>query len=54
MWLDYENYEDTQTSEVASRPRAAYVERIYPRADFNLLGLPTDLVGADRGQDLGF
>ena len=54
MWLDYENYEDTQTSEVASRPRAAYVERIYPRADFNLLGLPTELVGADRGQDLGF
>lgn len=53
MWISYENHEDEKKN-VVTRPRAAYVERIYPRADFNKLGLPIELVGADRGQDLGF
>ena len=53
MWIDYEKYEDTSTNEVATRPRAVYIERIYPRLDFTTLALSTQVVSADQGQDLG-
>ena len=39
MWLYYADEVDTTAHRLVRRPRAAYVERVYQRADLGLLGL---------------
>lgn len=39
-WVLYEDVEDTNTGDVVKRPRAGYVEQLYPAGNFSLLGLP--------------
>ncbi len=39
MWLYYDDQVDGVAHRIVRRPRAAYVERVYERADFGLLGL---------------
>ncbi len=39
MWLYYADEVDDDAHRIVRRPRAAYVERVYERADFGLLGL---------------
>ncbi len=39
MWLFYADEVDSTAHRIVRRPKAAYVERVYPRADFGLLGL---------------
>ena len=39
LWVLYEDKEDPTTKRVIKKAVAAYVERIYPRADFNILGI---------------
>jgi len=41
LWVMYEPVEDTTAKAIATRPRAAYVERVYEVGDFNLLGIGT-------------
>jgi hypothetical protein len=40
LWVFYGETEDTNYYDVLPRPVAAYVERVWPRADFNDLDLP--------------
>lgn len=39
-WVLYEDVEDTGTGDVVKRPRAGYIEQVYPAGNFTLLGLP--------------
>ncbi len=39
MWLYYADEVDNDAHRIVRRPKAAYVERVYERADFGLLGL---------------
>lgn len=39
MWLYYDDQVDSVAHRIVRRPRGAYVERVYERADFSLLGL---------------
>ena len=39
MWLYYADEVDNTAYRIVRRPKAAYVERVYPRADLGLLGL---------------
>ena len=39
MWLYYADEVDNDSHRIVRRPKAAYVERVYERADFGLLGL---------------
>lgn len=39
MWLYYADEVDDGAHRIVRRPKAAYVERVYERADFGLLGL---------------
>ena len=39
MWLYYADEVDDDAHRIVRRPKAAYVERVYERADFGLLGL---------------
>lgn len=41
LWAYYGSTKDDDAKSVVKRPAAAYVERIYPRADLNELNLPT-------------
>ncbi len=54
MWIYYEQAEDDNANAVVSKPRSAYVERVYPPADFTALGLPADILGPNRGVDQGW
>lgn len=39
-WVLYEDVEDSATGDVVKRPRAGYIEQVYPAGNFSLLGLP--------------
>lgn len=39
LWVRYRDEEDTAAKKLVRRPEAAYVERVYARADLNLLGI---------------
>ncbi|AQT67954.1 hypothetical protein STSP2_01106 [Anaerohalosphaera lusitana] len=39
MWVRYEDTEDMSAGAIVKRPTAVYVERVYPLADFSLLGI---------------
>jgi hypothetical protein len=39
VWVRYEDYVDATSNAMTKNPVAAYVEQVYPYADFNLLGL---------------
>jgi hypothetical protein len=39
LWLYYADDVDQTAHRIVRRPKAAYVERVYPRADLSLLGL---------------
>ena len=46
LWIYYEQAEDDNANAVISKPRSAYVERVYPYADFTALYLPTNILGS--------
>ncbi len=39
LWVRYNNQEDTAAKKLVRRPESVYVERVYERADLNLLGI---------------
>jgi hypothetical protein len=39
LWVVYEDYEDDTAMKLVKRPAAAYVEQVYPTADFSVLGI---------------
>lgn len=41
LWVDYEIVEDATANTLTRRPRAVYVERVYERDNFGLLGIGT-------------
>lgn len=38
LWAFYEDSDDAEASQLIKRPKAAYVERVFYRGDFNVLG----------------
>ena len=39
LWVRYNDEEDAAAKKLVRRPEAVYVERVYLRADLNLLGI---------------